>query len=79
MDFWVSNEHKLNYKSDKGSKLAKEELLKTSESLWNMDVTMNNIYRENKQKEDDDSMFKKLDIISKMAKNNILKFPLNPE
>lgn len=40
---------------------------------------MNNIYRENKQKEEDDSMFKNLDIISKMAKNNILKFPLNPE
>lgn len=79
MDFWASNEHKLNYKSDKSSKLAKEELLKTSESLWSMDVTMNNIYRENKQKEDDNSMFKKLDIISKIAKNNILKFPLDPK
>ncbi len=72
MDFWASNEHKLNYKSDKSSKLAKEELLKTSESLWSMDVTMNNIYRENKQKEEDNNMFKQLDIISKITERNIL-------
>lgn len=72
MDFWASNENKLNYKSDKSSKLAKEELLKAKESLWNMDVTMNDIYRENKQKEADNNMFKQLDIISKIAKRNIL-------
>ena len=74
MDFWASNEHKLNYKSDKSSLLAKKQLLDTAESLWNMDVTMNNIYKENKQKDDENLLLKKINILSKIAKNNILNF-----
>lgn len=79
MDFWASNEHKLNYKSDKSSLIAKQQLLDTAESLWDMDVIMNNIYNESKKEEDENPIFKKINIISKIAKSNMLNFTSNTE
>lgn len=74
MDFWASNEHKLNYKSDKSSELAKKQLLDTAESLWNMDVIMNDIYKETKCN-DKSPILKQIDIIAKMSNSNTLSIP----
>ncbi len=74
MDFWASNEHKLNYKSDKSSEKAKKQLLTTAESLWDMDVTMNDIYKENKTKEDHINVIKQINIISEIAKRKRIEY-----
>lgn len=47
MDFWASSEHRLNYKKKGLGDNDKEELKRLSNSLWDIDVSMNEMSRKN--------------------------------
>ncbi len=65
MDFWGANEHKLNYKISGNTNQIKKKLYETANALWEMDIMMDNIYKENKR-------LKKLPS-KKTSINNVIK------
>ena len=52
MDLWAENEHKLNYKKKFISDSVKKSLKDNADVIWNVDVSMNDLYKENKMKND---------------------------
>jgi putative GTP pyrophosphokinase len=64
MDSWASNEHKLNYKKDKISKSVKDELRKNADLVWEIDLSMNKLYKSSGGLENE-SLFKTMENISK--------------
>lgn len=52
MDLWAENEHKLNYKKKYISDSTKKTLKANADVIWNVDVSMNDLYKENKIQKD---------------------------
>ena len=73
MDFWATNEHKLNYKTKNQSLDYSEKWQDTAKKVWELDTSMNELYLEKKQQEvkyKNDSSFS---IIKSIDKINSLK------
>jgi len=74
MDFWATNEHKLNYKSKKHTKEYQDKWKDTAKKVWNLDSAMNEIYLEEKKNSSDEIIdfkiegLKSLDKLSKLKK-----------
>lgn len=49
MDFWASNEHKLNYKSTNNSSEYKRKWIDAADKVWDLDTFMNELYLEEKE------------------------------
>jgi len=47
MDFWATNEHKLNYKSKKHTKDYQNKWIDAANKVWDIDLFMNELYLEN--------------------------------
>lgn len=48
MDSWAANEHKLNYKKANHDLKSKKVLKDNAESIWNIDLSMNDLYKNKK-------------------------------
>ena len=77
MDFWATNEHKLNYKSKNDKSIHKEKWIDAARKVWDLDTTMNELYLEEKHQKgnyvDDNlkiemSVINSLDTIEKLKK-----------
>ena len=78
MDFWATNEHKLNYKSKSHTKKYQEKWIAAAGKVWDLDTTMNELYLEGKQKQNNlareyiedlsKSALKSLDMLNKLKK-----------
>ncbi len=69
MDFWATNEHKLNYKSKNQSLDYSEKWQDAAKKVWELDLSMNELYLENKEQESkskDDISFSVLKSIDKI-------------
>ena len=51
MDFWATNEHKLNYKSNNQSLDYSEKWQEAAKKVWELDLSMNELNLENKEQE----------------------------
>ena len=49
MDFWASNEHKLNYKSDNHTQEYQNKWIDAANKVWDLDKFMNELYKEEKK------------------------------
>lgn len=72
MDFWATNEHKLNYKVKGKSSSYKEKWVDVAQKVWELDTSMNKLYLEEKNSFDSvDYKFKILNSIDKLNKKNL--------
>lgn len=71
MDFWATNEHKLNYKHKRKSKIYKEKWIDVAQKVWELDTSMNKLYLE--EKDNFDSVDFKFKILNSMNKLNKAK------
>lgn len=74
MDFWATNEHKLNYKSNNHTKEYQDKWKDAAKKVWDLDSAMNEIYLEEKKNSSDEIIdfkiegLKSLDKLSKLKK-----------
>lgn len=69
MDFWATNEHKLNYKVKGRSSSYKEKWIDVAKKVWELDTTINKLYLEERNNFDNtDYKFKILNSIDKLNK-----------
>lgn len=52
MDLWAENEHKLNYKKKFIDAETKKELKENADIIWNVDVSMNKLFKKDKIKKE---------------------------
>lgn len=72
MDFWASNEHKLNYKNSNSTENMSKELIKISKKVWQLDKMMNDLHQ--KCHDDSKNNFLKLtDNMDYALKENIIR------
>ena len=50
MDLWAENEHKLNYKKKLISDSTKQKLKENADIIWNVDLSMNDLFKKNRKK-----------------------------
>ena len=72
MDFWATNEHKLNYKSRNHIKKYESKWKEAAVKVWNLDTAMNELYLEekknNKKKDNLELSVLKLQSLDKLGK-----------
>lgn len=72
MDFWATNEHKLNYKSRNHTKKYKSKWKEAAVKVWDLDTAMNELYLEekknNKKKDNLELSVLKLQSLDKLGK-----------
>lgn len=73
MDFWATNEHKLNYKSKNQSLNYSEKWQDAAKKVWELDLSMNELYLENKQQESKSKDDISLSVLKSIDKLNSLK------
>lgn len=73
MDFWATNEHKLNYKSKNQSLDYSEKWQDAAKKVWELDLSMNELYLENKQQESKSKDDISLSVLKSIDKINSLK------
>lgn len=76
MDFWATNEHKLNYKSKSHTKKYQNKWIDASQKVWDLDLFMNELYIEEKKLNNnlkDDKFLKSINILNSLDKIKELK------
>ena len=73
MDFWTTNEHKLNYKSKNQSLDYSEKWQDAAKKVWELDLSMNDLYLENKKQESKCKDDISLSVLKSIDKINSLK------
>ena len=76
MDFWATNEHKLNYKSKSHTIEYQNKWIDASEKIWDLDIFMNELYLEEKKLNQNlkaNEYFKSINVLKSLEKISELK------